>query len=534
MTTLKRIASLLLVLAIVAVMATAAFAAEETYTLKITGTTTSPTDGHTYTVYQIFTGTLEETAGQNIMVDVKYGMNYTPGEAAIGSLVPIADLEAITDANAFAQELIDTDVLEGTYATLNAANNWTKENVPAGYYLILDTTENLPELHTRSAYIVQVVEDVDMAPKSGVTTVVKKVKDVNDSTGTTSDWQDSADHDVGDEFPYQIVSTFTGLGEFEDYKIVLNDTMSKGLTYMNNAAITMQYTVLKADGTTATATKTVTDKFELTTAASTETEGAYVGGTVLTMTCEDLKAIVAEEGNLINATITVDYTVTLNENAVIGAAGNPNKVHLIYDREPNGEGTGKTPDDVNIVFTFKSVVNKVDSEKKPLTGAEFKLEKFVASAEGTETYKEIKGSWKTLEYVKNDEGTVFTFNGLDDGYYRIVETVTPAGYNAIEPITFTVTADHDVLADDPQLTDLKADVVKADGTAYTEEEILSGSIAQIEVTKQTGELTTEVVNNAGTLLPETGGIGTYIFYILGGLLVVGAVVLLITRKRMSV
>ncbi len=207
----------------------------------------------------------------------------------------------------------------------------------------------------------------------------------------------------------------------------------------------------------------------------------------------------------------------MNENAVIGEAGNPNTVNLTYSNNPNkgGEGdTGKTPDDKNIVFTYKVVVNKVDQDKKALTGATFTLSKVNADS----TTKKIKD----FTFSANDAKTVFTASGLDDGTYVLKETKTPSGYNTIEDQYFTISAEHDVKADDPKLQSLRGN--KVDGTT-----------TEIAFTPNTtdGSLTTDVVNKKGSSLPSTGGIGTTIFYVIGSILVIGAGVLLVTRRRMN-
>lgn len=503
---------LAMVLALIMVMSLALSVSAHTITL--TGTNQSPTAGHTYTVYQIFTGELTKT--ENQLINVKYGANYTPDDTEVGDLVPVEDLKLITNAQTFAEDLKNAGKLEGTFGELNSGNSWTLSDVPSGYYLIVDSTPTLPANHTRSLYMIQVVNDVDMAPKSGVVDVVKKVKDTNDSTGVTSDWQDSADYDINDTIPYQITSHFNSIGDFEDYKVVFTDVMSKGLTYNNDVKITMLYTV---EGSTAQQTMDVTAAFDKGINAYDGDDAKYVGGNVYTFTCNDLKGLVSD--NLTDATIIIDYTCRLNEGAVVGADGNPNKVNLEYDREPNGEGTGTTPDDVNIVFTFKTDVNKVDEEKKPLTGAEFTLEKLV------------NGKWTTLALVKNNDGTVFSFTGLDDGEYRITETKAPAGYNSIDPIYFTVIAEHEIKSDNPVLTSLSATVHKEDGSSYTEEEIKSGKVASFTVEMTDGNLKTDIVNKAGVVLPETGGMGTTMFYVIGGILVLAAVVLLVTKRRMN-
>ena len=109
---------------------------------------------------------------------------------------------------------------------------------------------------------------------------------------------------------------------------------------------------------------------------------------------------------------------------------------------------------------------------------------------------------------------MFEWSHLDDGDYKLVEVAAPAGYNKIPDVEFTVTAEHDVEADQPALKSL------------TGGDLFTGEVA-------TGTLTAMIENNAGTELPETGGIGTTIFYTVGGLMAVAAVVLLVTKRRMG-
>ena len=270
--------------------------------------------------------------------------------------------------------------------------------------------------------------------------------------------------------------------------------MSKGLTYTEKTA---KITIVTTD-----VTKDVTKSF---TEAVTPKED---GSTVVTWTCDNLKGI---EGVTLDkdTKVVVTYSAKLNENAVIGSAGNPNTVNLTYSNNPNkgGEGeTGKTPEDKNIVFTYKTVVNKVDQDKKSLAGAAFKLEK-----------KQSDGSYKTVKEFTAGEETTFEFKGLDDGDYKLSETTTPAGYNTIAPIEFTISAEHDTDSADPKLTELTGNVTKGEAT--------------FTVDKDAGSLTTDVVNKKGSTLPSTGGIGTTIFYAAGGALVVLAGVMIAARKR---
>ena len=175
----------------------------------------------------------------------------------------------------------------------------------------------------------------------------------------------------------------------------------------------------------------------------------------------------------------------------------------------NGEGeTGFTPEDTVIVFTYQVVVNKVDQDKKPLKGAEFTL------------YKKLKdGTEKEIQAIKAAEGTSFTFKGLDDGDYVLKETKTPDGYNTINDIKFTVTADHDIISDSPALNKINGDKVSG----------------QIKFTPNVdeGSLDTIVENKKGSVLPETGGAGRVMIYVLGSILVLGAGIVLVSKKRVS-
>ena len=126
--------------------------------------------------------------------------------------------------------------------------------------------------------------------------------------------------------------------------------------------------------------------------------------------------------------------------------------------------------------------------------------------------------------IDGSDKSLFTLSGLDDGEYTLTETVTPANYNTISPITFTVNATHEIEWDsistrDNVLTSLTGDKKVGEIT--------------FDVDKTAGSLSTNVINNIGTTLPGTGGIGTTIFYVIGGGLMVAAAILLITKKRME-
>lgn len=202
---------------------------------------------------------------------------------------------------------------------------------------------------------------------------------------------------------------------------------------------------------------------------------------------------------------------------MIGGNGNLNRAKLQYSNNPrNVESKGETVWDNVVVFTYQVVVNKYANsvaENNKLKGAEFTL-----------TKKLKDGTTKDIAVAKSQDGVRFTFKGLDDGEYTLTETVTPEGYNTIEPITFNVSANHEI---------------NWDGTGNRSAllESLTGNKGTGEITftsdKGTGALTTDIINKSGTVLPSTGGMGTTVFYVVGGGLMAVAVVLLVTKKRME-
>ena len=509
---IKKLASLLLVLVMVFALATTAFAEETTYSITINNSTA----GHTYEAYQIFTGDLATNeAGNKVLSNIVWGPGVSEaGQTALGDAAAKAEtLKTEADAKAFAKAVAPYLTTAAGSANTVTDGKYVISGLAAGYYLVKDQDGSLTgDADAYTEYIIKVVSDTTATPKSSVPTVEKKVKDTNDSTGVTSDWQDSADYDIGDSIPFQLKATLANnVSSYTTYKVVFHDTLSKGLTYNNDAKVYIGGT--ETNGFTVTATVNAD------------------GTTTLTVSCDDVKALGA--GN--SSVITVEYTAKLNENAVLGSAGNPNKVYLEYSNNPNksesGENheTGKTPEDTVIVFTYQTIINKVDSKNNPLTGAAFKLEKLIKGKDGA------AGTWTTVkEFTVDETTTSFTFSGLDDGQYKLTETKTPAGYNTIDPIYFVIEATHDVTADAPTLKTLNAYLTDANGNKQTEMkdgESVNIDLGTVDLTA--GSITTTVVNKSGSELPSTGGIGTTIFYVLGGVLVLAAVVLLVTKKRMS-
>lgn len=432
----------------------------------------------TYESYQIFTGDL--STDETTLSNIKWGNGITDaGKTALQTKYGVssaAELAEVLGAKDFTASQAEEFAKEAGKYLRNAGG---LTGLAAGYYLVQNKTVGDHEAYTN--YILKVVKNVTVEPKTSVPSIEKKVKDTNDTTGKTTDWQDSADYDINDDVPFQLTATLpNNFATYDKYYLEFADTLSLGLTYNKDAKV---FLVNGSDETDVTSSFTIAE------------DGS-------SFKINDLKSI---SGVTASSKIVVRYTAKLNSNAVIGSAGNPNTVKLIYSNNPNATGTGETTPDTVVVFTYKVVVNKVKEDKKtPLEGAGFTLYK-----------KDSSGNWNAVGNEITGV-TTFTFSGLDDGDYKLSETTVPDGYNKASDVEFTVTAKHDEDSDAPKLTELKG----------------TGSL---EFTSNTtdGSLTTNVVNKKGSVLPSTGGMGTTILYVIGSILVLVAAVLLITKKRMD-
>ena len=494
MKTIKRSIALVLAMILALAMSVTVFAAPNADQNTFSLTLNKAVKGHTYEAYQILSGDL--SADKATLSNIKWGEGINAeGQTALGGDAAEYAKTLAEMGNNSSELKEQAQIIGANLASASGSVTVTDpdaknviSNLKPGYYLIKDKDDSLQGQESYTEFILHVTDDVDANVKADVPSVEKKVKDTNDTTGETTGWQDSADYDIGDDVPFQLTATLANnIESYKTYSLKFNDTLSEGLDYNNDAVIKL-------------GDKDVTDRFTPSYDATAKT---------LTFTCDDILAFGAKNSDK----IVVEYTAKLNENAEIGAAGNPNTVYLDFSNNPNngGEGDrGKTPEDKVIVFTYKLTVNKVDKENKPLTGAEFSL------------FKKVNGKDELVEVKKilstNAEGTVFGFTGLDDGTYVLRETKTPDGYNSIEDQTFTISAKHDENSDDPKLTELTGDVA-------------SGSIIDLGVMLEKGELSTDVVNNKGSVLPSTGGAGRVAIYVIGAILVLGGGIVLVTKKR---
>lgn len=543
----------LLAIAVVAVMAFSmsvmAFAAD-TYTITINNTAA----GHTYEAYQIFTGDLyngilsnvvwgsaiyQTTGGENATVtdnsaaflaalkaDAVTGATFADDVTAADAAESLGTITA--DDAAIAQrfaEIAEANLISGSaVGTSTFGTNYTISNLEQGYYLVKDKDGTLAgdnDAYTR--YILEVVDDVAVNPKTGLPTVTKKVKE-NVKYTANGGFNDVADYNIGDTVAFKLTATLPqNYADYDDgYTYIFHDTQSAGLTFDPASVV-----VTATTGGVVT-TLTADEDYSLVT--------TNIGAETFQVKFDDLTAV---DGLTASSIITVTYNSTLNNGAEIGLDGNPNTVNLEYSNNPNvgNEGeTGKTPDDTVIVFTYELDVTKIDGEDetKKLQGAEFKLYRVNAATEpATNEYAIVENGritgWAATETdgttLVSDANGLFAVAGLDDGSYFLRETRAPNGYNLLEgDIALTIAA---TTANGDNWNSKDA------GDALTALTITVNGGDAANGALDTGIVPMNVANNSGATLPSTGGIGRTIFYVVGGLLMVGAAILLITKKRMS-
>ena len=388
----------------------------------------------------------------------------------------------------------------------------TAKEVDQGYWLIADVTifDNGATNTTYSLVMLDTAgkDEIKVDVKKDVPTVEKKVEEINDSIAaaddSTTNWADAADYDINDEINFKLTGTVDGnIGSYNKYFYSFHDTMNK-MTFVEDSV------KVSIDGTD------YTSKFVVEWNADNKTLGVSIADLLSIKNDEDKPVVTA------NSKIVVEYKATLDADAVIGSTGNPNEVYLEYSNNPydTNEGepsTGNTPKDVVTVFTYQLVIDKVDGnitdERVLLEGAGFTLYKWNAEQE------------KYLAVGNEITGvTEFEFKGLDAGQYKLVETTVPAGYNKADDVEFVVESEFD--------NELKALVVKdIDGNSITASE--ENTEAKFVVTLAEGKVKTDIKNFSGSELPSTGGIGTVIFYVVGGIVFVGALILLVVKVRMK-
>ena len=470
MKNMRRLFAMVLAVMMVLSLETTAFAAT-------TGTVKNDTD-RAYKAYQIFSGT--QAADSTALGDIAWGTGidvetFLPALKAlkINESAHFASCETPADVAAALKGVADKSEIAQAFANLAAKHLTTTATDVAA-----NATATLP-----SGYYLLVdqtpVADQDKAKNPALLQVTNDSNlNITDKSGkpTVEKQVDDTDLNIGDKVTFTLTATMPATFEgYDTYKVVFHDTLYKGLTYNGDA---------KADveGFTVTSGKDSDDN------------------TTITITCTDVLAKGVKAGD----TITVTYTATLNADAISGINGNFNKVYLEYSNDPETEGTGKTPEKEVKVYTWDmGVLKYADGDKsKVLEGVKFILlneanSKIAKVANGKiVSWDDFNDETVIANYeLTTDKDGKIAIAGLESGKYWLRETQALPGYNKL-------VGDTEVNVDNND-----------DGTYKT-------FIAEVE-------------NNAGSTLPETGGMGTTLFYILGSIMVLAAVVLLVTKKRMA-
>lgn len=351
----------------------------------------------------------------------------------------------------------------------NNTSTITFKNLPLGYYLVDSSVGSLCALNTTA-------KEVNIDEKNGVPSVEKGVRNTQNGTYGTSN-----NASIGDTVNFK--TTITAQPGAQNY--VLHDKMNDGLTFNNTVE------VKKGESTVATSYYTLkTSDF------NDDCTFEIVFGQTF---CDDLQK---------DEKITVTYSATLNENAVIAGEGNKNETWLKYGKNNNLETTHSTTDTKTFeMHVFKFYIDKNDlTTEKGLADAKFTLSK---NPNGTDPIKLINKGSNTYRVAKKDETNTitevitpdngrFTIQGLGAGTYYLTEIQQPAGYNKLSgPVTVVIDENRKVRVGESEANPVK------------------------------------VENKTGTVLPSTGGAGTTMIYLIGGALVLGSGVVLATKRRVK-
>ena len=588
---LHKIASIILALVLVFSMAATCYAVntestpnQTSHTISLKNVTDS--DKGLYRAYQIFRGDM----GDGKLTNITWGSGVTANEALLDALKndsrfdngfadaldqveekyyaeAAATVVAGMDDNsemldAFA-EVVGNAYLSDTYFS----NNTDADSITVtgdGYYLLMYAgTPEGGDAYTK--YILQVAQAVEIDLKKDAPSLEKDIVGGQETDATSAS--------IGDKITFQLTSTIPEMDGYDKYYYIIHDTLSAGLTFNDDILVTVNGQ----------------DMLSYTEGQDYDSCDYYVeyeNGNIKIVFINFLQ-YKGSTGNII-----VTYSATLNENAVITSEGNPNTAYLEYSNNPNYDHdgdpdepgdtpdetpddpsddptpppTGETPHSIVVVYTTALQLNKVSADGAALTGAKFKIEGvstgiykingfvFQKNANGTwyrltdgsytetapteATAKAYDGADKYVKLAVNQETTektnlvnegwvdangVMTFTGLGAGTYTITELIAPEGYNLLKnPVTVTVTYNWPNGDKEAPVWTATASTIDTDGKTVTVDAQLNNNLYSFDV-----------VNQAGVELPSTGGIGTTIFYITGALLVLAAIILLITKKRMA-
>lgn len=494
----RKLASLLLALVMVFALATTAFAQDVT----VTGGTGSITisnaaKGETYTIYKLFDATVNAD-GSSIAYTgtIPEGLNtyFTADENGYISATPEAkDGENMSEGLKTALKAWTATATAAATATSDGSALNFKE-LAYGYYVVTTTQGD------------QVISVDSTMPN--VTIVDKNSSTPKDLSKTAS----SNDVSIGDTVTYTVsfkTSNYYGAGteakEIVSYTI--EDTLPDFLTSVNVTSI-----IVDNDGNNATAG----DQFGVTAQFANKK-------IVIDWYDEVNNKFLYDNG----ATVTITYTAVVTDKAAIDGNGNTNKVTVTWTTKGGDEPGPDKVETEETIFTYAIALKKVNNKGVALPGAVFQFPFYVkstADANGAYIYAGTTAGAGLTNQITTPDSGVIVVKGVKSGSYEITEVTAPAGYNKLTaPVTVQA---------------VKTSSTSTHTTVYLDKDgnVVDVSAKEIEVKVDIDTIAATavvVVNKAGTELPSTGGMGTTVFYVLGTVLVLGAVVLLVTKKRMS-
>lgn len=511
------------IMTVSAVAATSAFSVFATTENANKIVITDNVDGKTYVAYPIFnqtsaTNTIEWADGftgdsfiDALKNDTTFGNKFDTVSTAADVAKIISDKTKWTDEETAAFAKVAAKFVSNGTTSTYANGQYTLNVTNAGYYLIIDTTANTGKDNANSAYILNVSGKTTVTPKVGKPTLTKEIKHNEENT-----WGVVGDNQIGDDVEFRITTTIPSEVKYYDkYTYTIHDTLSEGFDLNENS---LKYVYLDENNVAVTV-----DTFAPVFANKADEKKFDVKF--------DIKDLLAKYPNI--AKIETYYSAKLNGNANVAVKAtnstdnNPNTAYLTYSNNPQdnqGGENGKTPESKVYDWTFTLVGNKIDGQTKAkLAGAQFQLKdetgnvlKLVATGTKNE-YRIATGSdTATIDTITTDDQGVFYIKGIDDSVkYTLVEAKAPDEYNKASDTKFWLnTKDGEDIG------------YSIDGGTLNRLQIAKGDSSD----KDAKDGLT-IVNNKGSELPSTGGIGTQIFYGVGGAIVVGAGVLLITKKR---
>ena len=474
---MKSVWALMLALVMVLALGITAYADDTVGSITVDNAVT----GKNYTIYRILDLDSHNANYTAVTYNVNVSWNGFFADGAKGlDYVSVDEQGYVTwkegaSAADFAADAITyakTSSVTGIDTKLAASGTVTFENLPLGYYLVQSDLGVLCSLDTT-------MPNVTIKEKNAAPTIDKQVEEDSDGSYGQND-----DADIGQTVNFK---TTINVMDGNPKNYVIHDTMSAGLTFdSGSVAVTVNGAGINEGYSVSTTGIEEGETFEV----------AFTDGT--------LKA---------NDVVVLTYSATLNANAVIAGTGNTNITRLSYT--DTGNQSHETEERVTRTYTWSFDVLKYTQDgenEKPLQGAKFILYK---QNGGETSYAKIENGKITGWTTEKDVATVLTspengrleVSGLDADTYYLEEIEAPSGYNKLkDPVQFVITA--------------SVDGVTATGTAVVSYGASSTGTVKIE-------------NKTGAELPSTGGMGTTLFYVLGTVLVLGAGIALIIRKRMN-